>query len=41
MSTSGRYHKYIGECHAYIEGGSEHRRDIMIYVGDIMNTSRG
>ena len=33
MSTSGGYHEYIGGC-------SEHRRDIMIYIGDIMSTAR-
>ena len=33
MSTSGGYHEYIGGC-------SVHRGDIMIHVGDTMNTSR-
>ena len=30
MSTSGRYHEYIGGC-------SVHRVDIMMHVGDIMS----
>ena len=29
------------DCHVYTEGFSEHRRDIIIYVGDIMSTSSG
>ena len=33
MSTSGRYHEYIGGYHEYIEGCSVHRRDIMSTSG--------
>ena len=52
MSTSGRYHEYIGGggdimstsggggYHEYIEGCSVHRGKIMIHVGDTMSTSR-
>ena len=47
MSTSrgvqyiGGYHEYIGGYHEYIEGCSVDRGDIMIHVGDAMNTSGG
>ena len=34
MSTSEGYLSTLG-------GGSVHRRDIMIYVGDVMSTSGG
>ena len=46
FSTSGGYHEYIGgyhdECggyHEYIGGCSVHRRDIMIHVGEQLQSN--
>ena len=38
INTSEGCHDSCGEYHEYIRGCSVHRRDIMIYMGDIMST---